>query len=422
MLRKVATTGVGLDSVYAQTQQRIREQKGDRSRLGMEVLMWISHAERPLHVDELCHALAVHLQSTDLDQENIRPQDIVLGSCLGLAVVDAETSTVRLIHYTLQEYLSQSGMFPSAHETLGQICLTYLNYKLVRGLTANSVPNPGDMPFLNYCSLYWGIHAKAELSNSSKSLALELLSLGGNHIYATLLVQQIASFHNCSLPHHLWPSLHSASYFGIDDVVAALIERKGCDINQKDCMGFTALRWAVQQGNEGVVKLLLAQKGVDPDQPDPDGKTALWVASYYGHEGVAKLLLARKEINANKASNDGRTPLWNASNNGNEAVVKLLLSRNDVNPNKPSEDGRTPLWTTSYNGHEGVVKLLLARNDVNPDRPSSDGRTPLWTASYNGHEGVVELLLTHNGVNPDKPNRNDKTPLWAASRMGMREW
>jgi len=88
MLRKVATTGVGLDSVYDQTLQRIREQKGDRSRLGIEVLMWVSHAERPLRIDELCHALAVEIQSTDLDPENIRPQDTVLGSCLGLVVVD----------------------------------------------------------------------------------------------------------------------------------------------------------------------------------------------------------------------------------------------------------------------------------------------------------------------------------------------
>ena len=97
MLQKVVTTGVDLDNVYAQTLQRIREQKGDRSRLGMEVLMWVSHAERPLKIGELCHALAVEMDSADLDPENIRPQDTVLGSCLGLVVVDVETSTVRLI-------------------------------------------------------------------------------------------------------------------------------------------------------------------------------------------------------------------------------------------------------------------------------------------------------------------------------------
>jgi len=332
MLRRVATTGVDLDSVYVQTLQRIREQKGDRSRLGMEVLMWVSHAERPLRIDELCHALAVDMQSTDLDPENIRPQDTVLGSCLGLAVVDAETSTVRLIHYTLQEYLSQSGIFLDAHQTLGQICLTYLNHNMVRGLPAKNVSSLGDMPFLKYSSVYWGSHAKEELPDRPKSLALELLNCGGNHIYATLLVEEIWSFHNCSLPHHLWPSLHCASYFGIDDVVGDLIESEGCDINQIDCMGNTALWWAARRGNEGAVIRLLARKDVNPDKPSDDGRTPLCTASYKGHEGMVKLLLARSDVNPDKPSNEGRTPLWNACFNGHEGVVKLLLARNEVNP------------------------------------------------------------------------------------------
>ena len=275
MLRKVATAGVGLDSVYGQTLRRIREQRGDRSRLGMEVLMWISHAERPLRIDELCHALAVDMQSTDLDPENIRPQDTVLGSCLGLAMVDAEACTVRLIHYTLQEYLSRHDIFPDAHKILGQTCLVYLNYKQIKGLLANGVSNLGDMPFLKYSSLYWGSHAKVELSDGAKSQALEVLNRDGNHISATLLVEHIRSFHSCSLPHHLWPSLHHASYFGIAEVVASLTERELCDINQRDCMGFTALMWASGQGNEEVVGILLARGNVDPDNPNTDGETPL---------------------------------------------------------------------------------------------------------------------------------------------------
>ena len=90
-MQKVATTGVDLDCVYAQTLQRIRDQNGSRSKLGMEVLMWVSHAEWPLRIDELRHALAVETGATDFDLENVPPQDAVLGSCLGLAVVDKET-------------------------------------------------------------------------------------------------------------------------------------------------------------------------------------------------------------------------------------------------------------------------------------------------------------------------------------------
>jgi len=191
MLRKVATTGVDLDTVYDQTLQRIREQKGDRPRLGMEVLMWVSHAERPLRIDELCHALAVEVEGTELDPENIRPQDTVLGSCLGLAVVDKETSQVRLIHYTLQEYLSRPGVLPDAHRTLGQTCLTYLNYEQVKRIPADSVSNLENLPFLEYSSLHWGRHAKMELSQLAKSLAINLLNRYDDHISSVLLSKKI---------------------------------------------------------------------------------------------------------------------------------------------------------------------------------------------------------------------------------------
>jgi len=134
---------VDLDSVYDQMLQRIKEQKGDRARLGVEVLMWVSRAERPLRIDELCHALAVEMETTDPDQENICPRNTVLGSCLGLAIVDQETLTVRLIHYTLQEYLYRPGMLPGAHRTLAQSCLAYLNYDRVKGLPVNKVPDLG---------------------------------------------------------------------------------------------------------------------------------------------------------------------------------------------------------------------------------------------------------------------------------------
>jgi len=187
----VVTTGVDLDDVYEGTLRRIKEQTGDRSRLGIEALMWVSHAERPLRIDELCHALAVEKEATDLDLENVRPLDTVLGSCFGLAVVDKETSIVRLIHYTLQEYLSRPGVLPDTHGTLGQTCLIYLNYDQVRRLPVGNVSNLGNMPFLEYSSLHWGRHAKMELSDYAKSLALDLLSRYENHISATLLFDGI---------------------------------------------------------------------------------------------------------------------------------------------------------------------------------------------------------------------------------------
>ena len=420
MLQKVATMGVDLDNVYAQTLQRIREQKGDRSRLGIEVLMWVSHAERPLRIDELRYGLAVEMDTTDLDPENIRPQDTVLGSCLGLAVVDAETSTVRLIHYTLQEYLSRPGILPDAHKVLAQSCLAYLNYDEIKRLPADHIPNLGDIPFLEYSSLFWGSHAKAGLSDRAKSLALELLNRDGNHISTSLLVKQIMPFHSCPHPHHLWPGLHCAAYFGVTGVVATFIGGEGCDINQSDCMGYTALSWSAAQGNGEVVQLLLSRNDVNADKPNNAGETPLWRASQNGYVGVVKLLLARNDVDANKPDNRyHQTPLFRASSNGHEGVVKLLLARNDVNADMPDRNGETPLWRASQDGYEGVVKLLLARNDVDPNKLGGYyHHTALLSASSNGHEGVVKLLLARNDVNADQPDSDGATPLWCASNSG----
>src|SRR5205807_464453 len=98
--------GTGLGDAYGATLERIKSQGRERSRLGMTALTWIRHSERPSKADELCHALAVEIGSTDFDTDNIPSIWTVLSCCQGLVVVDKEGSTVRLIHFTLQEYLS----------------------------------------------------------------------------------------------------------------------------------------------------------------------------------------------------------------------------------------------------------------------------------------------------------------------------
>ena len=65
------THGLGLEDVYGATIERIKAQGGDKSRLGIGALMWISYAERRLGPDELCHALAIELGSTDFNLGNI---------------------------------------------------------------------------------------------------------------------------------------------------------------------------------------------------------------------------------------------------------------------------------------------------------------------------------------------------------------
>ena len=76
--------GNGLRGAYSATLERIKAQSGSRSRLGMEVLMWLSHSEKPLNTDELCDALGVEVWSTDLNSQNIPTIETLLGCSLGL--------------------------------------------------------------------------------------------------------------------------------------------------------------------------------------------------------------------------------------------------------------------------------------------------------------------------------------------------
>ena len=409
--------GAGLEDAYGVTLERIRAQDEEKTKLATATLTWVCHSERPLQVVELCHALAVEIGATDFDPENIPLIGTLLHCCQGLVTVDEEASTVRLIHYTVQEYLcSHSGLFSKPHSILAETCLTYLNSQQVKGLTSDSLPVHQGMPFLAYSSRYWGTHARRELSHRAGTLALELLGHYGDHVSAVSLLKQVMHPSRTgeigTFP--LFSGLHCASFFGIAELVTTIING-GCEIDQRDCTGRTPLAWAARNGHVGVAKILLGWGNVDPNRQDTDDRTPLGCAAIYGHEGVVKLLLEREDVKPDRPDKYDQTPLRCAAVDGYERVVELLLEREDVDPNRPDKHNRTPLGGAAINGHEGVVKLLLGREGVDPNRPDVDDRTPLACAAIHGREGVVKLLVEREGVDLNRPDKYGQTSLgWAA--------
>ncbi|RPA93341.1 hypothetical protein L873DRAFT_1705910, partial [Choiromyces venosus 120613-1] len=126
------TKGLGLHDAYTTTLDRIQQQKGSKAKLGLETLMWISRSERLLKEQELCHALAVEVGTIDLSVENVPSIKTLLGCTLGLVMIDPVSSTVRLIHFTLQEYLgTHVNLFVTPHSMMAEICLTYLNFRSI---------------------------------------------------------------------------------------------------------------------------------------------------------------------------------------------------------------------------------------------------------------------------------------------------
>ena len=422
------TKGEGLGDAYAATLSRMKAQQGSRSKLGMEILMWVSHAERPLHVNELCHALGVEEGSVDLNIRNIPAIETLLACSLGLVTVEKSSSTIRLVHYTLQEYLSHNpGLFLNPHSLIAEVCLTYLNFRHIRDFSpALHYSVRSAVPFVKYASCYWGTHAKRETTERVKTLALELFDGYEKHISSKILSSHsrgcLNQFFYQKYTPRVFTGLHCAAYFGCVEITVALLKTNKWAMQAADFNGNMALVWAAKRGHEEVVRVLLEQRDIYADTPDAEyGRTPLLLAAENGHEGVVRMLLGRSDVNPDTAdAEDDRTPLSCAAENGYEGVVRMLLERNNVNPDKADDWVRTPIWWATKNRHEGVVRMLLERNDINPNITDGEyGRTPLSWAAENGHEGIVRMFLERSDVNSNTPDSTEhgRTPLlWAAQK------
>ena len=380
--------GKGLGDAYTATLARIRSQNGSKARLGMEALMWISHSERPLKALELCQALGAETGDTDQNTGDIPAIETVLRCSLGLVTVEALSSVVRLVHFTLQEHLSNdSSLFPSPHSMMAEICLTFLNFRCIRDLSTALDSPPVGAPFVGYASCYWGAHARKDLSERVKLLALKLLDGYDKHVSSKLLL-----IHERDWWWHVsqqegsdalggFTGLHGAAYLGIVEIARALLETREWDLNTVDVEGNTAFAWAARKGREDVVKMLLARQGVGPDTANADGRAPLFWAAAFGRVGVVDMLLERTDVDPDRRDKYGQTPLFRAAWAGNEGVAGILLEQGDANPNIANNGGQTPLFGAACEGHEGAVRMLLERGDVNPNIANHNGRTPLFIAA-----------------------------------------
>jgi len=426
------TKGLGLQGAYDTTLGRIR-QGGSKAGLGMKALMWISHCERRLRSLELCNALGVEIGAEDFSIQNVPSIRTVLGYTLGLATIDEEASTLRLLHFTLQEYLGQHPtLFVTAHSLMAETCLTYLNSRPVLALPLDLNKALETTPFLEYATCFWGTHAVRGLTDQVKSLALRLLNGYENHIAAAVLWRHKMYRWSEEKDVRGITGLHCIAFWGIEEIAVAVLGVEGRQVNACDSRGWTPLMWAFEYNDRGMVELFLEQEDIELETASKDGRTVFSFVAELGKEDAVKLLLERRDVDPNSTNSNGRTPLSFAAQRGREGVVKLLLEWSDVDPNFSDKNGRTPLsfavekirhdasWDLSYRvpRHESVIRLLLERGDIDPNSPDGNGRTPLSLAAEKGQEGVVKLLLERRDVDPNSSDKNGRTPLsFAAEKL-----
>ena len=400
--------GNGLSDAYTATLTRLKAQKGYKSVLGLKVLMWVLYSERPLRAEELCHALGVDTESADLDPNNVPALRTLLASCLGLAAVEASSSTVRMAHFTLQEHLLGSPtLFHGPHSTIAEVCLKYLTFRSVRDLSPTLNSAPSTMPLLEYASLYWANHTRRGMAENVKMLALRLLDRLGEHISAQLLLLHYSKdsgsgpFFSGAVGPSGFTGLHGVAFLGIAEMVASVLEMKEWDVNATDCTGSTPLAWAARGGYEGVVKMLLELEGINPDKADTKfERTPLSWAAENGHEKVVKLLLERDDVNTDRVDNEyGRTPLSWASLRRNEGVVEMLLERNDGRFATPDKRNQASPSLALSERHSDAVRIL--QGNANAHITDRSGQALLPQSAQHRHECAVGMISRARDPNTD---------------------
>ncbi|KAJ7348255.1 hypothetical protein DFH08DRAFT_665814, partial [Mycena albidolilacea] len=109
--------------------ERINQQGHDDRKLAWLTLSWIINAERPLRPSELEEALSVQPGDRKIDPESLLDVQTTASARVGLVMLNEKDDTIRLMHYTIQNYLEriQSRQFPEAQLQITMTCFTYLS-------------------------------------------------------------------------------------------------------------------------------------------------------------------------------------------------------------------------------------------------------------------------------------------------------
>ncbi|KAI1413342.1 hypothetical protein F5Y13DRAFT_198613 [Hypoxylon sp. FL1857] len=391
----------GLDSIYEELMARIKLQNPrDHADLAIRVLGWIFYAARPLTVIEVQHALAIEQGDTHLDQDGIPNRDLLVSVCAGMVMINNNSDTISLVHYTTQEYFQRSGkhLLDHANRDIASTCLTYLHFDGFRHPGGDLMSQDDflamlrDYPLLGYAAQHWGNHLREAGDGATNEQAVELLE-DDDKVHLIAWVKDYAD--NLAKRTYFRPrtqvlGLALASSFGLTAVASELIE-SGSSVHEKDSNGETALHRATANGHTETAALLL-KCGADISLKDLAGWSPLHKASAKADERTVKLLV---EHGADIDVVDGynATLLYRAAEAGAERITRLLLSKR-ANIHVENSYLQTALHRAADNGHLPVVDLLL-KHGADPKAKDHYGYTPFYRAADQGHEAVAQLLRVH---------------------------
>jgi len=444
-----------LEATYDQILSRIAPaDTSDAAKL----LLWLSFAEKPLHIDYLAIVVEFDEAKEDFDPaaKLSSPED-VLRICSSL-VTKMSDNTVQLAHASVKEYvLSEKPRMIQSNITInpslgnsfvGKCCLGYLlcstesvpicqNHAFSQTLHQRNTHKRFDQSLIRYAAKFWPKHISAskELCLIDQIKKLFIFDSFSFHNWV-----RIYNYDSYDLRMDGYSLLECASFHGLTSMVEWLLPHIVNNTEVLDALcaslnnGHTAttnvliekvmnlvacgmpvgnvLHAASSGGHEEIIKLML-KKGADVNAQGYYGN-ALQGASCKGHKEIVQLLIREgADVNSWRKGYT-KSALHAASHSGNKDIVELLLERGA----NVTEQGGNALQAASAGGHKEVIELLLERGaDVNMHEDYFENAVE--AASLGGYKDIIELLVS-NGREVNIQGKYAKA-LQGASFRGHRD-
>jgi hypothetical protein len=416
----LASLSPSLDSAFEKTILRIQRLPESRRQLGINILMWISHAKRPLDVSELSDALSIKSGQTASSLKHRPSPSIMLECCQGLVSVEQNADYIHLAHYSIQEYLvkNSKSLFGDAQINLGSIALTYLRFDDFRN---GPVVHEADVqdriesyPFLPYASKFWGVHLRPSISDErTKNLILTFLDCPraiacGKQIYMYKAGYKELYWNAEECLAHT--ALHICSYFGLDDLLTELLDQNPLLINTTTNIGSTPINQAASKGHISTVKLLLG-RGADPYLENWYGN-ALHCAAEAGKSATIRELVTHG-MSPNVCERYSRSPLSCTVDMDRAAAFETLINLGaDINAIDPQPQNGPPiLHQVAYCNCLNIMDSVLRHHWGELDQKLEDGRTALHVAADEGNLLMVRKLV-EAGADVNARDCQGTTPLY----------
>ena len=419
----------GLPSTISDAYEKILSKSSDKDNAKI-LLQIVLAATRPLTLEEANIALSIATQMGSCKSHRsleLWPsttfKSTVQNICgLFISVYD---SKLFLIHQTAREFLICSSIsqdessrewegclnMPTAHGTISQICLHYLNLK---DFATKQLDQPIDFiteeyPFLAYAAREWSGHYNSQDGQSAQSSRK-----AAGMLCRTSLAQLsywCPIFRKAQYGNFLdnWTDLGIASQLGLIYVVEDFLNER-IDVNAfngKWNYYGTALMMASAEGHKEIVEMLLNQNAKVNAEGGEYG-TALIAAVVEGRERIIEMLL-KQNANVNVESVLFGTALIAAACEGRERIVEMLLNQK-ANVNAEGGDYGTALIAAAVDGSEKILEMLLNQNaDVNAKyehygtaliaaaehghKVEHEGMSYGNNTVSSGHQKVIEILL-----------------------------